>query len=122
MSWLRAGIVALSLVVPSFVVAEPLVLTFDNAEVRLGHNDEPGIFFTLSEASAEAFTELTTRNVGRRMDLRIDGTTVSSPVIREPIGGATGIISGEPESMDMAEVARQMATGEVVVEVEIVED
>ncbi|KAB2854949.1 MAG: hypothetical protein F9K43_28970, partial [Bauldia sp.] len=69
-------------------LAEPLRLAVAYASASVdAATGQPVIDFRMTEDSAKAFAELTAANVGRTMELRIDGKTVLAPVIREPILG-----------------------------------
>ena len=75
--------------------AEPFVIEVtDVAPLMDERIKQPVIAFKMSPASTKRFAEFTTENVGRKIDIRIDGKTVMSPVIREPITGGSGQISG----------------------------
>jgi len=80
----------------------------------------PVISLQMSSASAAAFAKLTQANVGRRMELRLDGVTVMAPLIREPILGGSAQISGLPDDVDPHDLASRIAAGTIRVEVEIV--
>ncbi len=56
--------------------------------------NEPLISFRLNQAGARTFGRISTENVGRRFAIVLDGKVISAPVIREPILGGTGQISG----------------------------
>jgi len=67
------------------------------------------VTFRLSDASRKAFADFSTRHVGQKdvgqkVDFRIDGKSVMQPVIRDPItGGAGQITASSPDE------ARQLA-------------
>jgi preprotein translocase subunit SecD len=48
--------------------------------------------FILTTAGREVFARFTAENVGRRIDIRIDGKTMLRPVVREPVNGGVGQI------------------------------
>jgi protein-export membrane protein SecD len=56
--------------------------------------NEPLISFRLNQAGARTFGRISTENVGRRFAIVLDSKVISAPVIREPILGGTGQISG----------------------------
>lgn len=67
-------------------------------------NGQPLVTFRLSEASRKAFADFSARNVDKKVDMRIDGKTVMTVVIREPIVGGVGqIVTPKPDE------ARQLA-------------
>ena len=61
---------------------------------------------------AKLFGDATTHNVGRRLAIVLDGVVQSAPVIREPITGGHGQITGRfdiKEAQDLANVLRNGA-------------
>jgi preprotein translocase subunit SecD len=102
------------------VAAEPLAIQVVEAQPAFdARTNEPLITFRMSEKSAQLFGELTAKNVGKKFAIRIDGRTISAPVIREPIVGGTGQISGLTKD-DAKTVADALASGKARLEFEIV--
>jgi preprotein translocase subunit SecD len=86
-------------------VAEPLTLEVTEASVAYDtRTGAPMVAFRLSEASRRAFADFSTHHVGDKIDMRIDGKTVMTPVIREPITGGIGQITASS-----ADEARKVA-------------
>jgi preprotein translocase subunit SecD len=83
---------------------------------------EPVISFTMTSSSARAFAELTGRNVGRKAAILIDGRMVSAPVIREPILGGSGQVSGHFSPEEAREIALRLSSGAAKMEIAIVPD
>ncbi|MCC7259532.1 MAG: protein translocase subunit SecD [Alphaproteobacteria bacterium] len=54
----------------------------------------PVVSFRFNSLGAKKFGETTSQNVGQPFAIVLDGVVISSPVIREPILGGRGIISG----------------------------
>ncbi|RYE82711.1 MAG: protein translocase subunit SecD, partial [Hyphomicrobiales bacterium] len=66
-------------------------------DARPGFNqqsNEPIVSFTFDSAGARQFADITRANVGRPFAIVLDGKVLSAPVIREPITGGQGQISG----------------------------
>jgi preprotein translocase subunit SecD len=86
--------------------AEPLLLDIAQAEVAYDQRtSEPVVSFRFMPDSARRFAQFTTENVGHVAELRVDGKVYSRPVIREPILGGSGQISGHlsvPEAQALA--------------------
>ena len=104
--------------------AEPLTVEIVSADATFDrHVNQALVTFKMSSASAQKFADLTTKNVGRKMEVRVDGKAVMAPVIREPIVGGTGQIS-IPNMTDAAAktLAHRIATGNAKVEFEITKD
>jgi protein-export membrane protein SecD len=57
-------------------------------------NGRPVVGFTFDSAGARKFARATTDNVGRRFAIVLDNEVISAPVIRGPIPGGRGVISG----------------------------
>lgn len=57
-------------------------------------NNEPVVSFRFDQVGAKRFADATRDNVGRPFAIVLDGKVVSAPVIREPILGGSGVISG----------------------------
>ena len=55
---------------------------------------QPVVSFRFDTAGAKRFGRATTENVGRPFAIVLDGKVISAPVIREPITGGAGEISG----------------------------
>ena len=60
----------------------------------IDQNNQPVVTIRFDAAGARRFGDLTTENVGRRFAIVLDGRVISAPVIREPIPGGNGQISG----------------------------
>ncbi len=56
--------------------------------------NEPIVTFRFDSSGAKRFGRVTQRNVGRPFAIILDNQVISAPVIREPILGGTGQISG----------------------------
>jgi preprotein translocase subunit SecD len=99
--------------------AEPFL--FDVAQAELAYDQrtgEPVVSFRFTPDSARRFAQFTAQNVGHAAEIRVDGKAYSRPVIREPIMGGSGQISGhlsEPEARDLA--ARLSAGTKLEIEV-----
>lgn len=59
-----------------------------------GQTGQPVVNFRFDSAGARRFGDATRKNVGRPFAIVLDGKVISAPVIREPILGGTGQISG----------------------------
>lgn len=57
-------------------------------------NGEPVVTFRFDSVGAREFGDVTKENVNRRFAIVLDGKVISAPVIREPILGGSGEISG----------------------------
>ena len=74
-----------------------------------GRNNEPVVSFRFDTLGAKKFGDVTSKNVDRPFAIVLDGRVISAPVIREPILGGSGQISGGfsiEESNDLALLLR----------------
>jgi preprotein translocase subunit SecD len=104
------------------VSAQPLVLQLESATVGYDQRTaEPIIALRMTLESGSAFAELTQKSVGRPMELRVDGRTLSKPVIREPVLGGSVQISGNFAPQEAKDLAARLSAGDAKVEVEVVD-
>jgi preprotein translocase subunit SecD len=104
-------------------VAEPLHIEVASAERAYDQRTgEPVISFRMTASSARAFAELTRQNVGRKVAILIDGRMVIAPVIREPILGGSGQVSGHFSPEEAREIALRLSSSAAKMEIEIVPD
>jgi preprotein translocase subunit SecD len=79
------------LLLPTGAFAEPLTLAVTEAEVAYHTpSGQPVVTFRMSEASRKAFADFTAQHLNKKIDIRVDGASVTQVVIREPITGGTG--------------------------------
>jgi preprotein translocase subunit SecD len=71
----------------------------------------PLVTFRFSAAGAEKFASFTRNNVGRPFAVVIDGRVITAPVIREPILGGTGQISGNFTAASANQLAARIRSG-----------
>jgi preprotein translocase subunit SecD len=108
-------------IVPAW--ADPLALRVTRAEVAYDQRTgEPVVTMVFDEVSRRLFADFTARNVGKAMELRVDGRAVMKPVIREPITGGVGQIAGGLTVQQAREMAERLASGTAKLEVEAASD
>ncbi|MEA3352282.1 MAG: protein translocase subunit SecD [Campylobacterota bacterium] len=73
--------------------------------------NQPIINFTLSTFGAKVFGDFTSKNIGKRLAVVLDGKVFSDPVIRERIGGGSGQISGNFEISEAGNIAIALRSG-----------
>lgn len=72
-------------------------------------DNQPVVSFRFDSLGGRRFGQATTENVGRPFAIVLDDKVISAPVIREPILGGTGVISGSfsvQEAQDLALLLR----------------
>jgi preprotein translocase subunit SecD len=99
--------------------AEPLALAVAQAALAFDQRtSEPIIAFRLTPDATRAFAEFTGQNVGRSVDLRVDGKTVMKAVVGQPIMGGTAQISNHLTVDEARAIAARLADGTARLEVE----
>jgi preprotein translocase subunit SecD len=100
--------------------AEPIVIELVSAEVGYDQRTgEPIVSFKMSRASQMVFARFTQENVGRKIELRVDGKTVTAPVIREPIVGGGGQLSNRFTPQQARDIADRLSSGRSKLEMEL---
>jgi protein-export membrane protein SecD len=74
---------------------------------------EPIITFRFNAEGARRFGQVTQENVGKPFAIVVDNEVMSAPIIREPILGGTGQISGSLTVQDANDMAIQLRSGEL---------
>ncbi|HLK12070.1 MAG TPA: protein translocase subunit SecD [Candidatus Binatia bacterium] len=100
----------------AYLVERRTLMTGDaitDASVRPGSATEGmAVDFQLDARGGKLFGDISTKNVGRNLAIVLDNTVESAPVIREPITGGRGQITGRfdvAEAQDLANVLRNGA-------------
>ena len=78
------------------------------------------IEFTLTDRGTEIFAELTSANIDRQLAILCNDTLLSAPVIKAPITGGRGEISGNFTREEAERLASTLAAGELPVPFTIV--
>lgn len=71
----------------------------------------PVVSFRFDAVGARRFGDTTRRNVGRPFAIVLDGEVISAPVIREPILGGAGVISGSFTTETAGDLALLLRAG-----------
>ena len=83
--------------VPYVIKRQVLVSGGDLTDAQPGFDqrtNEPIVSFRFNTSGARKFAQATTENVGQPFAIVLDNEVISAPVIREPITGGSGQISG----------------------------
>ncbi len=83
--------------------------------------NEPVITFKFNTAGTRRFAQVTQENVGRPFAIVIDNAVVSAPVIREPILGSSGQISGSFTAQEANDLAILLRAGELPGRLKVIE-
>jgi preprotein translocase subunit SecD len=103
----------------------PVVQGADLADAQPGFDsrtNEPVINFRFNQIGARKFANFTKDNVGRPFAIVLDGKVLSAPVIREPILGGSGQISGSFTVESSNRLAVQLRSGSLPAKLTIVEE
>lgn len=84
--------------------------------------NQPIVTFRLDSAGARTFAAITTQNVGSPFAIVLDGKVLSAPVIREPITGGAGQISGSFTVQQTADLAALLRAGALPAPLTIIEE
>jgi preprotein translocase subunit SecD len=83
---------------------------------------EPVVSFRLSTTGSRKFAQVTTENVGRPFAIVLDDEVISAPVIREPITGGSGQISGNFTVESANDLAVLLRAGALPAKLAVVEE
>ena len=99
---------------PDLVLKEIAIQGDDIIDVApgfLAQSDQPIASFRFNAHGARRFAEITAANIGRPFAVVVDDRVLSAPVIREPILGGSGQISGNFTLEDANTVAMLLRSG-----------
>jgi len=94
----------------------------DASAGRNGQTGEWVVNFSFDAAGAKRFADITTRNVGKPFAIVLDGKVISAPVIREPITGGQGQISGHFSAQGANDLAVLLRAGALPAPLTVVEE
>jgi preprotein translocase subunit SecD len=86
------------------------------------NNTEPAVSFELDSIGARKFAEITRANVGKPFAIVLDDKVLSAPVIREPIIGGSGVISGGFNLVEAKQLALLLRSGALPASLKIIEE
>lgn len=95
------------------------------SDAQLGfHPDtrEPVVNFKLDNEGARRFADITTQHIGRPFAIVLDGKVITAPVIRSPITGGSGEISGNFTSASANDLALLLRAGALPAPLKVVEE
>mgnify|MGYP001175621638 CR=1 FL=1 len=85
-------------------------------------NNEPVVSFRFDAVGAKRFGDATRDNVGKPFAIVLDNKVISAPVIREPILGGSGIISGSFTVQSASDLALLLRAGALPAPITILEE
>jgi preprotein translocase subunit SecD len=103
----------------SIVTGEDLVDSTASFDQR---TNEPVVSFRFNSSGAQRFGKVTQENVGRPFAIVLDDKIISAPVIREPILGGSGQISGNFTVQGANNLAILLRSGALPASLEVIEE
>jgi protein-export membrane protein SecD len=85
-------------------------------------DNQPVVSFKFDAVGARRFGDATRDNVGKPFAIVLDRSVISAPVIREPIPGGSGIISGSFTVQSASELALLLRAGALPAPITILEE
>lgn len=85
-------------------------------------DNQPVVSFRFDTVGARKFGSLTSRSVGKRIAIVLDGTVISAPNVNEPILGGSGIITGNFTVETAGDLALLLRSGALPVPLTIAEE
>ncbi|ODN70156.1 protein translocase subunit SecD [Methylobrevis pamukkalensis] len=94
-------------------------------DARVGFDpttNEPMVSFRFDTTGAARFAEITRANVGKPFAIVLDNKVLSAPVIREPITGGSGQISGSFSVQTATDLAALLRAGALPAKLTVIEE
>jgi preprotein translocase subunit SecD len=107
------------------IVQQRAVVTGDmlrDARTNFDQNGQPVVSFAFDGVGARRFADITTQNVGKPFAIVLDNKILSAPVIREPITGGSGQISGNFTTQEANDLALLLRAGALPAPLTVVEE
>jgi preprotein translocase subunit SecD len=109
---------------PYYVVSKRIVVggeRLTGAEPTF-EQGRPVVSFRFDTLGGKMFGDATRENVGRQLAIVLDGKVISAPVIREPILGGSGIISGSFTTEQANDLALLLRAGALPAPLTVIEE
>jgi preprotein translocase subunit SecD len=111
--------------IPYVIKKQVLVTGGDLTDAQTGFDQrsgEPVVNFKFNTAGSRKFAQATTENVGQPFAIVLDNKVISAPVIREPITGGQGQISGNFTVQSANDLAVLLRAGALPAPLTVVEE
>jgi preprotein translocase subunit SecD len=93
-----------------------------NASASFDQNGQPVVSFKFDSVGAKRFGDATRENVGKLFAIVLDNRVISAPVIREPILGGSGQISGNFTTQSANDLALLLRAGALPAPLKVLEE
>lgn len=107
---------------PVFTHAELSGEMLTNAAVTYDENNQPAVSFKFNTTGARKFGEITRDNVDKPFAIILDDKIITAPVIRGPILGGSGIITGNFSIEEANDLALLLRAGALPAPLTVVEE
>ncbi len=108
------------------VVSKRIILSGDNlidaTPSMNSQTNETVVSFNLDRVGAKKFGKATSKGVGKRLAIILDGKIISAPQVREPIIGGSGQISGNFTFQSATDLALLLRSGALPAPLNIIEE
>jgi preprotein translocase subunit SecD len=111
--------------IPYVIKKQVLVSGGDLTDAQPGFDprtSEPVVNFRFNSAGSRKFAQATTENVGQPFAIVLDNEVISAPVIREPITGGSGQISGNFTVQSANDLAILLRAGALPAPLTVIEE
>jgi protein-export membrane protein SecD len=108
---------------PSYVVQKRVMVSGENlTDAQATYQDaQPVVSFKFDSIGARRFCDATKNNVGKPFAIVLDNKVISAPVIREPILGGSGVISGSFTTESARDLAILLRAGALPAPLKVIE-
>ena len=108
------------------IVSKRIILSGDNlidAQPKMDNQtNQTVVYFNLDRVGAKKFAKATTTGVGKRLAIILDGRIISDPMIKEPIIGGSGQITGDFTFQSATDLALLLRSGALPAPLNIIEE
>lgn len=94
------------------------------AQVQFDQTNQsvPVVALSFTDEGGDRFSEITSRNVGKRVAIFLDEQLLTAPVVNEPITSGDAVISGDFLLEDAKNLAIQLNAGALPVPIKVIEE
>ena len=92
-----------------------------DAKEQTDQQNQHLVALDFSDEGGKKFADLTTKNVGRRIAILLDGEVLTAPNVKEPITGGKAVITGQRTLEEAHNLAILLRSGALPVKVNIIE-
>ncbi len=93
----------------------------ETARRSVGEGNMPVVAFKLTDEGARKFGEATTKFLGQTISITLDGTVISAPTVNSAIMGGEGIIEGNFTQESAQDLALQIESGALPLDMKEIE-